>query len=158
MSHDESSLVAQIALRNTFEKIERTHISSVETEVNEIIKSTNLHLLIAGIGLNARGSPDRQTEADLVDQISNVVDEVQQVGRHGAGQETKIVAQGVDGPTNGNDETHGAVSVLGSFSLLARHGTHSPLGQTVLHGISFTSEDLVQDEQPTGHSDEETNP
>merc|ERR1711974_332009 len=53
-------------------------------------------------------SPDGEAEGDLVDEIREIVHQVQGVVVHTAHQVPEEVAEGVDRPSDSDDETHGA--------------------------------------------------
>jgi len=59
------------------------------------------------------GTPDAETEGQLVDQIRDVVSDVDNallvVGGGGA-QQSEVVSQRVDGPSDGDDEAHAVES------------------------------------------------
>merc|ERR1712216_609774 len=57
-------------------------------------------------GICLRRGPDRETERDLVHEVSKVVHQIQHTVIHRAHQVPKEVAQGVDRPTHSNDEAH----------------------------------------------------
>merc|ERR1712196_644564 len=87
--------------------------------------------------------PDRKAECNLVHEVSKVVHQVKNAVLDAAHQIAKEVAERVDGPTNGHDETHGC---KGCLNVLV-HAV-ALLGE----GASLTCEDLVQDEAPASHA------
>ena len=68
-----------------------------------------LHIFERGV---LRGVPDRKAERDLVDKIRKVVDQVERLGRDAAQQISEQVAERVDAPAHGHDETHGLEGLL----------------------------------------------
>jgi len=114
----------------------------------EAIKSRDGIKLSLVVELGDRGGPDGEDERSLVDEIGNVVDEIEDRGRHGAGEETEEIARGVDAPADGNDAAHGVEGVL--------HGLGSVGGG--LHLAGFAVENLVQDVEPAGKSADEASP
>merc|ERR1719313_2195277 len=56
--------------------------------------------------------PDRQAESNLVHQIGEVVHQVQGTVVNSSLQVTEEVAQGIDSPANGDNETHGVEGFL----------------------------------------------
>merc|ERR1712230_243934 len=109
--------------------------------IHFMLKSENQRPSLLGQqGLLPGRLPDSKAEPDLVHEVSHVVDEVQRSIIHGAHEVSEEVSQRVDGPTDGDDETHhveGALDGLGC--------TLSALG-------TLTCEDLEQDEAPAGHA------
>merc|ERR1711933_714348 len=61
-------------------------------------------------GLRLGGMPDDQAECDLVHEVRQIVDEVECGGSDGTTEVAEEVTQGVDGPTDSNDEAHGTDS------------------------------------------------
>merc|ERR1712241_1451621 len=99
---------------------------------------------IAGLGLG--GVPDGQTEPDLVHEVCKVVDQVQWRIRDLSSQVTEEISERVDGPSNGDDKTHGSegrADGIGDFG-----GLGSNTG-------TLTSENLKQNEAPSAHADDE---
>ena len=92
-----------------------------------------------GVALTASGSPDDENESNLVDEIGKIVDQVEQLGRDGTAEVTEEVTEGVDGPADGDDGAHGVEGGLDGDG----SGVSLNLG-------GFTSEDLGQDESPSG--------
>jgi len=92
------------------------------------------------------GRPDGQNEGDLVDEISNVVDEIEDGGRHGAGQEAEEISEGIDAPADGHDGAHGVEGLLDG-----RGGVSAGLQLA-----SLAVEDLVEDVEPAHASEDET--
>merc|ERR1711976_325830 len=88
--------------------------------------------------------PAGKHEADLVDEIGNVVHHVEGGLVSDTGQEAKEVAERVDGPAKAHDEAHVGEGLL--------HGTAAVAGG--LGGLA--SEDLEQDEAPASHAEEES--
>merc|ERR1712232_228956 len=96
------------------------------------------------LGLACR--PDRQDEANLVDEIGNVVDHVQDtLCTWHVDESAEDVSERVDGPANGHNQAHG-LEVGG-------HGW----GAVADSATSLTSEDLVEDESPPSHANDEAN-
>ena len=99
----------------TLDKIQRKCVTAqhdsttASNDKNQIERPLLLHQCLVLGGVLAGGGPDREDERDLVDKISNVVDDVQVHGGDGAGEVAEEVAQGVDGPAEGHDELHGIV-------------------------------------------------
>jgi len=89
--------------------------------------------------------PDGEAEGDLVDHIGQVVDQVQRTGVDGGHQIAEEVTQGIDGPADGDDETHGAESG-GDEDASILTGD--------LAGLSV--EDFVENVEPSAHSEDET--
>merc|ERR1739845_11951 len=86
-------------------------------------------------GLSLGCIPDGQTKPDLVDEISQIVNQVERSVRDLAQQVAEEVAQRVDGPPNGHNEAHEVVRVF--------HGrTQIDLGDIAC----LTSKDLKEDE------------
>merc|ERR1712151_545124 len=91
-------------------------------------------------GLPSGRLPDSKAEPDLVHEVSHVVDEVQRSIIDGTQEVSEEVSQRVDGPTDGDDETHHVEGALDGLRC-----TLSALG-------TLTCEDLEQDEAPAGHA------
>merc|ERR1719183_925064 len=66
--------------------------------------------------IRLRRNPDVQAERDLVDEVSQIVDKVHIVGGNSSAHVSEEVPQRVDGPTNSDDESHGAESISGSLA------------------------------------------
>merc|ERR1712032_1522034 len=92
--------------------------------------------------------PDAEDEGNLVDQIRNVVDDVQQTGINGTGEEAKEIAERIDGPADGDDGTHGVEGGL--------DGLRGVSDRLELAG--FTVEDLLKNVEPTTETQDETQP
>merc|ERR1711967_206343 len=107
-------------------------------------KLTDTH---PGVLLGA--GPDGEAEGNLVDKVSKVVDQVQNAVVHCATQVPEEIAERVDGPADGDNETHGAESRLHVLADLVSCGSHV---------AGFTSEDLEQDEAPSGQASNEARP
>jgi len=101
-----------------------------------------------GVQLLNGGGPDAKDESDLVDQIRNVVDDVQQTGIDGTSKETEEISKRVDGPTNGDDGSHGVEGGLDGLGGVSDG----------LELAGFTVEDFLQDESPSAHAEDESNP
>merc|ERR1712157_492724 len=103
-----------------------------------------------GLGCTKRLSlacgPDGQHEANLVHEVRNVVHHVEDTLRTWHVDEcAKDVSERVDGPANGHDDAHG-LEVGG-------HGW----GAITDGATSLTGEDLVEDESPACHANDEAN-
>merc|ERR1712048_831776 len=92
------------------------------------------------------GVPDGKAERNLVDDISNVVDQVERISADLALQVAEEVAGRVDGPANGDNQAHG---VEGALHVLA----HLIVG--TCHFAGLTSKDLEEDEAPSSHAHDE---
>merc|ERR1712134_236282 len=90
--------------------------------------------------------PAGKDEADLVDQVGNVVDHVEGGLVGNAGQEAQEVAQRVDGPANAHDEAH-----VGEGRLHRAAAVAGSLG-------GLTGEDLEEDEAPAAQAKDESRP
>merc|ERR1712146_513479 len=96
------------------------------------------------LGLACR--PDGKDEANLVREVGNVVDNIQDtLSTWHVDESAKDVSKRVDGPANCHDEAHG-VEVGG-------HGW----GAITDGATSLTGEDLVEDESPACHANDEAN-
>merc|ERR1712008_188097 len=93
------------------------------------------------------GLPNGQTKPNLVDEIGQVVHEVQSIVIHSAHQVAEEVAQRVDAPTCGDDQSH---SVEGGLHVLVN------LVPISRHRACLACENLKQDEPPASHADHET--
>merc|ERR1711988_106595 len=93
-------------------------------------------------------SPDGQAECDLVHKVRKVVNQIESLRCNTSHQVTKEVAKGVDGPTQGDDKTHGLERI---FDVLVHRTACS-------NCASFTTEDLLQDVSPTSESANEAYP
>merc|ERR1719492_276589 len=100
-------------------------------------------------GASCSRGPNGKAECDLVHEIGKVVDQVESVVINAAHQVSEEVAQWVDGPTDCDDEAHGAE---GSLHVLV----HLVAGLSNL--TCFASEDLVQYVAPTRHAEDESRP
>merc|ERR1719197_2401513 len=89
-------------------------------------------------GLSPGCVPDGQTEPDLVDKVSQIVDQVERSVRDLAQQVTEEVTERVDGPADRHNEAHEVVRVG--------------------HVACLTGKDLKEDEAPAGHAHCEANP
>merc|ERR1712054_575367 len=98
--------------------------------------------VLLGVLLGAR--PAGKHEADLVDEIGNVVDNVEGGLVGNAGQEAEEVAERVDGPAKAHNQAHVAESLLDGLRAVAG----------CLGGLA--SEDLEQDEAPAAHAKDES--
>merc|ERR1711991_1068899 len=92
--------------------------------------------------------PACEHEADLVDQVGNVVHHVEGGLVSHTGQEAKEVAKRVDGPAKAHDQAHVGKGLLDG---LADTGILGSFG-------GLTSEDLEQDEAPAAHAKDESRP
>merc|ERR1712146_535967 len=96
------------------------------------------------LGLACR--PDGKDEANLVHEVGNVVDNVQDtLSTWHVDESAKDVSKRVDGPANGHNEAHGL-----------EVGGHS-WGAVTDSATCLTSEDLVEDESPSSHANDEAN-
>merc|ERR1719420_925260 len=100
--------------------------------------------VLLAVLLGAR--PAGEHEANLVEEISNVVDHVEGGLVSNAGQEAKEVAERVDGPAKAHNQAHVAEGLLHGFAAVA-----GGLG-------GLTSEDLEQDEAPAAQAEDESRP
>mmetsp|Transcript_25506 Transcript_25506/g.64293 ORF Transcript_25506/g.64293 Transcript_25506/m.64293 type:complete len:248 (+) Transcript_25506:848-1591(+) len=101
------------------------------------------HLLV-GDG----STPDAETEGQLVDEIRDVVDDVDHgllVVGGGRAQQGQVVAQGVDGPANGDDEPHGVEG--GQAGFVAASGSEL---------ASLAGEHFVDQREPAQHAGDES--
>merc|ERR1712085_170937 len=109
--------------------------------------STKQPLLVDFLHSVGLGSlPDGQTKPNL-DEIGQVVHKVQSIVIHSAHQVAEEVAQGVDAPTSGDDQSHsveGGLHVLFNLVPISRHRA------------CLARENLKQDEAPASHADHET--
>merc|ERR1711953_1444694 len=98
-----------------------------------------LQSLLGSPCLSLGGLPDGQAEPDLVQ------------GRIGddTGQVSKEVTERVDGPTNGDNETHDVEGRLDSWGDSISTGCDS---------CTLTDEDFEEDEGPAGKTDGESKP
>merc|ERR1711937_878013 len=100
--------------------------------------------VLLAVLLGAR--PAGKHEADLVDEVSNVVDHVEGGLVGNASQEAKEVAQRVDAPAKADDQAHVAEGLLDRSGAVA-----AGLG-------GLTSKDLEGDEAPAAHTEDESRP
>merc|ERR1712031_22366 len=97
-------------------------------------------------GLSPGCTPDGRTEVDLVDEVSQIVDQVEGSVRDLAQQVTKVVTQRVDGPPKRHNDAHEVEGVGHSWT------------QIILGGRACgTNKDLSEDEGPTTHATAEPN-
>merc|ERR1719201_2665904 len=101
------------------------------------------------LGILLGGRPAGKDEADLVDQVGNVVDDVEGGLVGNTGQEAQEVAERVDGPANAHDEAHVGERLLHALALVAERGR-------CLGGAA--SEHLDEDEAPAAHAKDESRP
>merc|ERR1712147_13326 len=94
------------------------------------------------------GRPAGKHEADLVDEVSNVVHHVQEDCTGDTGQEAKEVAQRVDGPAKADDDAHVAEGLAHCLRDLGVLGG----------GGGLAGKDLVEDEAPAAHAQDESRP
>merc|ERR1719261_347352 len=98
-------------------------------------------------GLSPGCAPDGRAEVDLVDEVSQIVDQVERSVGDLAEQISEVVAQRVDGPADGHNEAHEVEGV--------GHGwTQIILG----HLACLTQENLKEDEAPAAHAHSKANP
>merc|ERR1719492_667378 len=100
-------------------------------------------------GASCSRGPNGKAECDLVHEVGEVVDQIESVVINAAHQVSEEVAQWVDGPTDCDDETHGA---KGSLHVLVH------LVARLSNLTCFASEDLEQDEAPACHAEGESRP
>merc|ERR1719420_455975 len=100
--------------------------------------------VLLAVLLGAR--PAGEHEANLVEEIGNVVDHVEGGLVGNAGQEAKEVAERVDGPAKAHNQAHVAEGLLHGFAAVA-----GGLGGLI-------SEDLEQDEGPAAQAEDESRP
>merc|ERR1712147_408894 len=101
------------------------------------------------LGVLLGGRPAGKHEADLVDQVGNVVDDVEGGLVGNTGQEAQEVAERVDGPANAHDEAHVGERLLHCFALVTERGR-------CLGGAA--SEHLEEDEEPAAQAKDESRP
>ena len=110
----------------------------------------NLVYLGFCLGLSDSHIPDDHTERNFVQHVSQVVDHVERVcraGRIASRQVTVEIAERINRPTDGYNPAHGREGRLDRlWGLLCRK----------LAG--FTSEDFIQDVEPTSHTDHKAEP
>merc|ERR1712046_126359 len=106
--------------------------------------SSSQEAVLLGVLLGAR--PAGKHEADLVDEIGNVVDNVEGGLVGNASQEAEEVAERVDAPAKAHNQAHVAESLLDGIRAVAG----------CLGGLA--SEDLEQDEAPAAHAEDESRP
>merc|ERR1719401_1610927 len=106
----------------------------------------SLLLLISIFRIALGTRPAAQDEANLVDEIRNVVDDVQDSVIHRAHQEGEEVAQRVDVPAKAHDDAHVVEGLLDSLRAIARASAR------------LTSEDLEEDEAPASHAQGKASP
>merc|ERR1719152_318922 len=122
-----------------------TESSSTEARHSSTCATCWIFLLQSlSVLLGAR--PACKDEADLVDQVGNVVDDVEGNLIGDTSQEAEEVAERVDGPAKADDHTHVAEGLLDSGGALAG----------LLGG--WAHEDLVQDEEPAAQAEDESRP
>ena len=107
--------------------------------LDQMLNNWNCLVTLHGVTLTAGGGPDDENESNLVDEIGKIVDQVEQLGRDGTAEVTEEVTEGIDGPADGDDGAHGVEGGLDCDG----SGVSLNLG-------GFTSEDLGQDESPSG--------
>merc|ERR1719488_97860 len=98
-------------------------------------------------GLSPCCTPDGRTEVDLVDEISQIVDQVERTVRDLTHQITKVVTQRVDGPANRHNDAHEVEGVGAGWA-------QSFLGDRACR----TKEDLEENEGPASHAHTEADP
>jgi len=108
--------------------------------------SQNERANLAGLGFGS--SPDAESEGTFVDNIGKIVDDVDDalgVVREGRSQVHEVVSERVDDPSNGHNHAEGVES------------THASLGSGGSGNLgALTSEDFVDNVQPSGHTDDES--
>merc|ERR1711871_1311759 len=136
--------IADIASTKYPKPVRESHLRNVTTTSSGSCATEQRILLLHGAALGA--GPDRQAERDLVHEVSEVVHQVQGVVVHLAQHVAEEIPERVDRPANGHDETHGVERCL-----------HVPVDLVVIASglTSLTREDLVQDETPPAHAEEE---
>jgi len=118
--------------------------------MNNNLNLLGVAVILSGLDLLGFGDgagPDSQHKSDLVDKISDVVDDVQLDGGGDGGEETEEVSEGVDGPANGDNEAHVGEGVLD----VIRGAAGVDVG-------GFAGEDLHEDEAPASHATHERGP
>merc|ERR1719464_609122 len=98
------------------------------------------------LGLRLRSRPASQHEGNLVNEVGDVVQHVQEGLIHCAKQVAEEISEGVDGPANRHDESHVVERFLDCLGALSGHTTR------------LTCEDLLEDVEPSQHSEDEPNP
>merc|ERR1711992_149832 len=93
--------------------------------------------------------PNGKAEGNLVHEVGKVVDQVESVVINAGHQVSEEVAQWVNGPSDCDDETHGAERLLHILVYLVAGSRNL---------TCLASEDLVQDEAPTSHAEDESRP
>merc|ERR1712070_1150050 len=93
-------------------------------------------------------SPDGEAERDLVHKIGQVVDQVENASLDAAHQVPEEVAEGIDRPTNCDNEAHGLER---GCHILVHTATTSKLS-------SFSCKDLEQDVAPSAQAQNEAQP
>merc|ERR1719314_45401 len=99
-------------------------------------------------GVVHSGLPDGEAERNLVDEVGEVVHQVEDGIVHAAQQVSEEVAEWVDAPACSDNDAHGVEG-----SLHVRRDLF-----TTCHFATLASEDLEQDERPSGHADHEADP
>jgi len=100
-------------------------------------------------GITTSSVPDGQAERNLVDEVSNVVGEVAWRVTPLVEKVSEEVSQWVDGPSDGDNQSHGVVGGLDEWVHLVSLGC----------GLaSFTEEDFEEDESPSSHTEPESQP
>jgi len=100
-----------------------------------------------GVRLLDGASPDGEAEADLVQEIGKIVDDVEGSLVDRAQKVAEQVAEGIDGPSDGDDETHVGEGLLDGFG-----------GVVSVDLGGLTGEDLEEDVEPAAHASDETGP
>merc|ERR1712146_419064 len=115
------------------EEVKPTTSGTSPRHVGSGEEGAELFLLGACLGRD----PDGQDESDLIHKVREIVDQIQNVRVHLAQQVAEEVAQGVYGPADGDNDTHG---VEGALHVLVR----------LLPGrlARRTHENLEEDEAP----------
>merc|ERR1719261_1979783 len=98
-------------------------------------------------GLSPGCTPDGRAEVDLVDEVSQIVDQVERSVRDLAQQISEVVAQRVDGPADRHNEAHEVEGVGHGWTQIFRGCL-----------ACRTKEDLKEDEGPAAHAHTEANP
>merc|ERR1711976_524163 len=129
-----------IAMPKSSGQLSPLSMASVRPEASS--EQSILAELLPGVVLGRL--PDGQTECDLVDEVGEIVDQIERVVVHAAHEISEIVAQGVDGPTDRDNQTHGVERALDMRAHLLIAGCHVS---------SLAQEDLEEDEPPSAHAE-----
>merc|ERR1719159_1099567 len=110
-------------------------------------EADSLGISLTRQGLSPGCTPDGCAEVDLVDEVSQIVDQVERSVRDLAEQVSEVVAQRVDGPANRHNEAHEVEGVGHCWTQIFRGCL-----------ACRTKEDLKEDEGPAAHAHTEANP